>query len=304
MEFLSPRALTKILMTLTMLGFMGVANAGNIILTGHDVLLHSGQRGFDAAALDFLRDGTAKADYNIAVVGTESSGFARFTGQSSNLVSVGHDGAVPLTGTLSGYGSAVFWDAEKLATSGTSAGNAAASFASVDAIVILSHTSCGGCSLTTAGADALEGLAPEIASAFNANMDIYGNSGASDSTFYNFLPPAVATSGVSIGGSSGFTCTSEGETLFGTSGCAASGSMINGFPTHNRFTDFDSDFTIFEVRDDEVITIGLKDGTIGDGGIGVGDDPVSVPEPGSIPLLAGGLLALFLRFRARADRGR
>ena len=272
----------KLLITmLAVLGFSGSLQAGNIIMTGHDVLLHSGQRGFDAAALDYIRDGVAKASYNIAVIGTTASGSARFTGNSQNIPQfVGHGSAISQTsGTLSGYGSAVFWNAASIS---------AADFATVDAIIILSHTSCGGCSMTTAGAAALAALAPAIATAFNAGLDIWANSGATDPNFYNFLPPAVATSGTSIGGSSGFTCTTNGLAVFGATGCASSGSgsMINGFPTHNRFSGFDTSFDILETRGSEVITIGLLDAVIGT------DDISSVPEPGTIALLGLGLLGL------------
>lgn len=265
-----------------------LANAGNIIMTGHDVILHSGQRGFDAAAINYIRDGAAT--YNVAVIGTAGSGFGRFTGSATNLPGLAHGAAIPLAGpALSGLDSAVFWDAQSIA---------AADFASVDAIIIMSHTSCGGCSLTTAGADALEALAGDIATAFNGGMDIYANSGASDATYYNFLPPGVATSGPPISGSSGFTCTAEGLALFGAAGCAASGSMINGFPTHNRFTGFDPAFTVFERRGtDEIITIGLKGGSIDADDIST--DDAAVPEPGTLTLFGLGLLSLGAMRRRR-----
>lgn len=278
----------KLLGLLAILSFSGALQAGDIIMTGHDVLLHSGQRGFDGAALDYIRGDTAKADYDIAVIGTSGSGFALFTGQSGgDITNAGHGGALSLTGTLSGYGSAVFWDAESIT---------GAMLSTVDALVILSHTSCGGCSLTTAGADALEALQADFTTAFNAGVDIWANSGASDASYYNFLPPAVATSGHSIGGSTGFTCTTSGAAVFGATGCGASTStsMINGFPTHNRFSGFDTSFDVLEERGTEVITIGLLDAVIGT------DDISTVPEPGTITLLGLGLLGFALRRKRRA----
>ena len=77
--------------------------------------------------------------------------------------------------------------------------------------------------------------------------------------------------------------------------------MINGFPTHNRFVDFDEDFTIYEVRGDEVISIGLLDGTIGDDDIstgpGPGPSPTPMPAPGTFTLLGLALLGLGLSRR-------
>lgn len=274
----------KLLIALGFLGFSGLVQAGDIIMTGHDVLLHSGQRGFDAAALDYIRGSTAKADYDIAVIGTAGVGSARFTG-GSNITGLGHGGSIGLVGTLAGYSSATFWDAASVT---------GADLSTVDALVILSHTSCGGCSLTTAGADALEALQADFTTAFNAGVDIWANSGAGDSTYYNFLPPSVATVGSSIGGSSGFSCTADGLAVFGATGCTGptSGgvSMINGYPTHNRFSGFDSSFDILEERvlssSTETITIGLLDAVIGT------DDISSVPEPGILTLLGLGLMGL------------
>lgn len=261
-------ALTSVLT----LGIGGAAQAGSIFLTGHDVLLHSGQNGYDNVILDWLRGaGTgseiAAASYDI--------GFVR--GFQGSVGSVG-------VNTLEGFGTITTRD---IADWGALDAAARADFVSflggVDVLVIPSHTTCGGCDLSSTDADILEGLSAEIADFFNAGGDVYANSGATDTTFYNFLPPGAVASGVSIGGSTGFTCTAAGVAI-GINCSPTSPSNINGFPTHNRFAGFDSDFTVFEVRGDEVISIGIRDAVIGGGGIGT-------PGGGTVPAPATALLA-------------
>lgn len=245
---------------------VNTASAGNIYLTGHDVLLHSGQNGYDNLILDYLRAGSEPAaDYNI--------GFVR--GFSGSVGSVG-------VNTLEGFGTITTRDL----TSFTGGADFSTFLSTVDVLVIPSHTSCGGCDLNSADADILESFAPEIAAFFNAGGDIYANSGASDSTFYNFLPASAVASAASISGSTGFTATADGTAI----GIASN--MINGFPTHNRFFDIASAFTVFETRGSEIISIGLRDGTIGGGGIIITPPPTSVPEPSILSLLAISLLGL------------
>ena len=241
---------------------INTASAGNIYLTGHDVLLHSGQNGYDNVILDYLRAGSEPAaNYNIGLVR-------------------GFDGSVGTVGTntLEGFGTITTRDLTSFADSASFS----AFLSTVDVLVIPSHTSCGGCDLSSADADILESFASGIAAFFNAGGDIYANSGATDTTFYNFLPASAVASGTSISGSTGFTATAAGTAIGITS------DMINGFPTHNRFFDFAPVFTTFETRDTEVISIGLRGGTIGGGGIII----TSVPEPSILSLLAISLLGL------------
>jgi hypothetical protein len=198
-----------------------------------------------------------------------------------------------LAGTLAGYGSATYYHATT------------ADWADVltrDALVILSHTSCGGCDISDADVVAINAQAAPIAAAFNADMDIWGLSGASSATYYGFLPPGAVASGLPIGGSSGFEATAAGLAIGITDGVPPS--MINGFPTHNRFVDFDTDFTVFEIRPqtgvDEVISIGLRGGTIIDGTIIIDDDGgPTVPEPATLILFSSGLLGLGVWRRLR-----
>ncbi len=263
----------------------GSVQAGSILMTGHDVLLHGDQFGagstvgasFTEVALEYLRGaGTtsemAKASYDVGLIRDGGGGAS--------------------TAVLDDYGSGSFSTFDIGTVSKDAAGTAAfATFlAGKDAVAIASHSSCGGCALSTTGSDTLNFFATEIATWFNAGGDIFANSGATLATYYDFLPPAVATSGPPISGSSGFSATADGLAI------GLVDSMLNGRATHNRFTAFDADFKIFEIRgSDEFVTIGIRDAIISDGGIGTGDggtDGGTVPIPGTLFLIGVGLLGL------------
>lgn len=260
--------------------------AGSIYLTGHDVLLHSGQNSYDNVILDYLR-GTGTASEIAA--GSYDIGFVR--GFSGSVGTVG-------VNTLEGFGTITTRDL----TSFADAADFSAFLSGVDVLVIPDHTSCGGCDLTSADADILESFSAQITSFFNAGGDIFAGSGAADPTFYNFLPPTAVATGASISGSSGFVATAAGL------GIGITSNMINGFPTHNRFTSFDPDFTVFETRSlsgvEEIISLGIRDAVIDDGGIGGGggDGGTDVPEPGTLALLLG-LGAVGLGFTRRSTKG-
>jgi hypothetical protein len=131
--------------------------------------------------------------------------------------------------------------------------------------VILSHESCGGCDLNTAGSAEINSNAAAIATAFDAGMDVWANAGADLATYYGFLPPGAVATGAAISGGSGFFSTAAG-TAIGivdpTPGVVSATSMINGFPTHNQFATFSSRFTVMETRPDsgplEHISLGFR----------------------------------------------
>jgi hypothetical protein len=252
----------------------GQAAAGSIYLTGHDVLLHSGQNDYDNIILDYLRGaGTATeiaaGDYDILLL----RGFT------------GGVGTVGVT-TLEGFGTITTIDIETL----TDDAALLAAAAGKDVIVIPDHTSCGGCDLTTADADILEARSAAFTAYFNAGGDLFVGSGASDTTFYNFLPPSAVASGLPIGGSSGFTATAAGVSI------GILPNMINGFPTHNRFASFAPVFTVFETRGDEIISIGARDARIVDDVI---VDTGTVPEPVTMALVGVGLAGFAASRRRR-----
>jgi hypothetical protein len=289
----------KLVSAMTLVGAFAWASpaaAGNIYLTGHDVLLHSGQNDYDNLILDYLRGaGTSEA------IAAGSYDILLLRGFSGSVGAVG-------VNTLEGFGTVTTRDIADFAGPGGGAALTAA-MAGNEVIVIPSHTSCGGCDVSTADADILEARAAEIAAFFNAGGDIYGNSGASDTTYYNFLPPSAAASGAPIGGSSGFQATAAGVAI------GIENDMINGFPTHNRFTSFDDDFTVFEIRPqtagpNEVISIGLRGGRIVEDDIVVDDtttddgttDDTTVPEPTLLALFGIGMAgAAAARRRRRAN---
>jgi hypothetical protein len=266
------------------------AQAGDIFLTGHDVDFHAGQRGFDITVLNYLSGGPS-ASYKIAVIGTANSGNASWsTGGSYRGTSSGQVVASP-----AGYGTTTFYDAQAFAA--LAPATRATILSGVGALVVLSQDACGGCSLTTAGSAALNSVAGDIATAFNAGMDIYGNTGANNPTYYGFLPASALATGASISGSTGFTPTAAGT------GIGLTSSMVNGDPTHNRFVTAASAFTVFETRGSEIISIGLKDGIITppDGG-GGGGITTRVPDTGWTVALLGMALPGMAFLRRKLNR--
>ncbi len=214
---------------------------GNIYLTGHDIQLHGRQNGYDEVILDYLRGaGTpgeiARASYDIGYLTTVNYGYTPGNG---------------LFGTVT-------------TADPTSFGSAAAFTTFLSGIDVLYIPWI--FDVTDAGSAVINSFAPQIEAFVNAGGDIAAESSYDRATFYNFLPPGVAATGPSISSSSGFTATAAGLAI------GIQSNMINGFPTHNRFDTFDSDFTVFEMLDAQVISIGISNAIISGGGLGSGGD--------------------------------
>lgn len=229
----------KNLLLAAFLAHSGAAWAGNIYLTGHDVLLHGGQNGYWQVILDFLRGaGTADeipaANYRIAYL-------------CSTCNSI-----------MTGYGGITNYDpATMTAAQWTDA-------FSKDVIVIEWAPY-----LTSTALTELNNHASDFETFINAGGDLWMQSSYIYTNYYTILPPSVASTGNSISASSGFTATSAGAAIGITS------NMINGFATHNNFTTVASAMTVYEVYGTTPISIGVRNASISGGAVVSNSAPVA-----------------------------
>ncbi len=181
----------------------GVAHAGSVFLTGHDVDLHDGQLGYDVTILNYLRGaGTASAipaaNYRIGLIRSTDA-----INPAGGFVGGVLDGAPLWAGGVTTRDPTEFADAAAFSTF----------LGTIDVLVLASYTGCGGCDLSAGDSTAFNAFAPQLATAFNAGLDIFGNSGNGLATYYDFLPPGAVATGTSIGGSTGFECTAAGVAI-------------------------------------------------------------------------------------------
>ncbi|NOR18749.1 MAG: hypothetical protein GQ538_01505, partial [Xanthomonadales bacterium] len=228
-------------------------------------LLHNGQNGYDTLILDFLRgSGTsaeiAEADYDIAYL---------------------FNGGCTMPGQGGWGGTITVYDASSLDDAGW------AEVFSKDVIVV-PWAPC----YTVASQTAFNARSGQLATFFNAGGDLWMNSSLSRSGYYDVLPPSVLSSGAGISGSTGFEATAAGLLI------GIETNMINNFATHNNFTDVASALTVFEVRSDIAISIGVSDARIT--GTGIGDDAPAIPVP---TLTFWGLLLLLISIIGVSYRG-
>ncbi len=185
-------------------GSAGIIQGGSIFLTGHDILSHTpnAQNHFDDVILDYLRGkGTAleiaRADYTIGLYRS-----AIFT-----------PGATP---NGPAFGSVLTPTTGQLASESAFRGY----LSTIDVLVLPEDSNT---TLLDTYSDAIEDF-------FNAGGDLFLDTSNGASGYYNFLPSVIGANGPAINQSSGFVATPAGVAI------GITNSMINGFPTHNSFT--------------------------------------------------------------------
>lgn len=246
------------------------ANAGNIVLTGHDNDFHRSSDAQAAAlgAMNLVRNGVSLPVLTFDA-GSELTSLLTLIGVP--WVNVDPSVAANITDSL--------FDHTKYS-----------------AFAVASEASCGGCdnSPTTNANIAAHEIA--IAAFFNAGGGIYGLAGAADPNAYMYVPESATNAGGSPP-SSGFVTTADGISL----GIPA----VNGDATHNFFSEpgtsgLSSLYKVTERLTDAKTgtpeTIALVGGTIVCTGASCG---FGVPEPGTLTLLLAGLAGLAARRRRR-----
>jgi len=257
-------------------GLSGSAQAGNVVLTGHDD--------------DFHQSVAANA---------QVSAMMTFVRNGSTLPVLTFDEGTQLTSQLTALGIPfvnISTPAAVVTASATSA-SAHALFnpALYSAFAVASPFSCGGCDNSAAMFNALDNaniraavtdfFNPSVAAPANGR-GIMGLAGAAQANAYAYLPNSASPSG-----------SPPSTPYFQTADGAAVGiPAVNGDPTHNFFATpgtggVDAAYKVFERLNNATTgtpeTIGLAGGTIGGGGFATG-----VPEPATMAMAATGIVSL------------
>ncbi len=255
------------------------AQAGNILITGHDTDDHLASN-YMNWGLTYLLTGNGSS------VPAAPSARIGYIGNSS-----------PTLGTyLGNYNNFEFYDLD--VASGANAWTTAFTEGN-DVLVIGSGSDF----VNTSGSAALNAQAAAFTTYFNNGGSVFVNTeqglGAS---FYGFLPNFGTTTVAPLPG-----CTSGAGCFVATPAGSAVGmtdALINEADiTHNRFPSVAAGFTVIERYNNngagpfDAVTVALRSGTIGGGGF----EPIpAIPEPTSLALLMAGLAGVGYKYRKKA----
>jgi hypothetical protein len=206
---------------------------GNIFVTGHDVLDHGGQRGFDTVFLDFMRGAGGigeipKAEYSIAVLGSRAN--PGFSFSEGGRTKPGYE-ATDFYNTFDLEANPALWD----------------TVLAHDGLLVLSW---GTGDLTTEGSNLINANKGRIQAAMRAGMDVYAEAAAGLSTYYDFLPEGLIGGTSQFDGSSGVTLTEFGQAIGLTS------NMVNGDPFHSRLEGLSAEMVPFDTLNGSVLSAG------------------------------------------------
>lgn len=239
------------------------AQAGNIVLTGHDNDLHKTSDAFAqvVASIKLIRNG-------------------------SLLPLLTFDAGTQLTSLLATIGVAFTNINPSVAASIT---DALFSNALYSGFAVASQQTCGGCDNSAAGVANIATHAAAIANFFNAGGGIYGLTSGLDPLGYAYVPQTASNPG---GTPDAFNHVTT------AAGLALGIPAVNGDKTHNFFSapgssGLSSLYQVVETQGEggRALTVALTNGKI-DGGVITTGGSTPVPEPASIAVLGFGLLGL------------